>query len=256
MPRVYGYVRPYPGRLGKQVKEFVEDQGFELGPGMVVAAGATDAYASRWIMRATMDLLVLPFHVHRGDGGQVLDAIGVLLSLPEDVNLGELTVLMPVRAFSWGSSFQRRLDLLQRTRPQVADRLIIAHQDEIGSDTLAARLRRSQVRSASTGPAVASPTMPPPTLRDHSGLSRDLIQNSRSEEYGSASWPVSSPPAASGLRLKAGVGEVSLAPVPLSTTASSGPVDPTPESARDSFRRAAEIGAKARRETAERKKGR
>jgi hypothetical protein len=199
MPRIYGYVRPYPGRLGKQVRDFVEEQGFVLGPGMVVAAGATDTYASRWILRATMDLLVLPFHLHRGDGGQVLDAIGVLMSLPEDVDLGGLPVLMPVRAFSWGSSFQRRLDLLRDTRPHVARQLIIAHQDEIGSPTLASRLRRLCARPPSTAPLVRSqsmmpepfpgmatlpPTMrhPPPFWNDHPLL-----------DQGDSAWPERNP---------------------------------------------------------------
>lgn len=180
MPRVYGYVRPYPGRLGKQVRDFVEEQGFVLGPGMVVAAGATDVYASRWILRATMDLLVLPFHLHRGDGGQILDAIGVLMSLPEDVDLGGLPVFMPVRAFSWGSSFQRRLELLKETRPGIARQLMIAHQDEIGSLALASRLRRAQGRAPSKAPLVrsrtmlpglasATPSLAPPTVREPAG---------------------------------------------------------------------------------------
>lgn len=195
MPRVYGYVRPYPGRLGKQVRDFVEEQGFVLGPGMVVAAGATDVYASRWILRATMDLLVLPFHLHRGDGGQILDAIGVLMSLPGDVDLGGLPVLMPVRAFSWGSSFQRRLELLKDSRPLIARQLIIAHQDEIGSPALASRLRRAHARPPSKAPLVrsrsmlpglgsATPSIAPPTVRQPAGQWQDL------EENASASWRI------------------------------------------------------------------
>lgn len=193
MPRVYGYVRPYPGRLGKQVRDFVEEQGFVLGPGMVVAAGATDVYASRWILRATMDLLVLPFHLHRGDGGQVLDAIGVLMSLPEDVDLGGLPVFMPVRAFSWSSSFQRRIEVLEKTRPGIASQLIIAHQDEIGSTSLASRLRqveapvskapRVRSRSMLTGPSSLMPSVAPPTLRE------PAEKAAVADEEASASWP-------------------------------------------------------------------
>lgn len=314
MPRVYGYVRPYPGRLGKQVRDFVEEQGFVLGPGMVVAAGATDVYASRWILRATMDLLVLPFHLHRGDGGQILDAIGILMTLPEDVDLGGLPVLMPVRAFSWGSSFQRRLELLKDTRPGIFQKLIIAHQDEIGSPSLASRLRRAHARPASKAPLVRSrsmlpdlggahPSIMPPTVRQPAGHFTDV------EESLSASWiigdgvpsshPASSRPSGTrptvrprahsevdliqspfsdqlGYTEKADSERMVSEPaVSLERLRKDAPVDveraslilprlpsdarpdaeAEPDSAKERFRRAAEIGQKARQESANKKKG-
>ena len=307
MPRVYGYVRPYPGRLGKQVRDFVEEQGFVLGPGMVVAAGATDAYASRWILRATMDLLVLPFHLHRGDGGQILDAIGVLMSLPVDVDLGGLPVLMPVRAFSWGYSFQRRLELLRETRPHIAHQLIIAHQDEIGSPTLASRLRRLCGRAPSTAPLVRSQSVlpdstpnaslpvtmrhPPPFGGDHpvlDGRDNTRFEGSARFERSPSSRPASSRP--SGTRPTrppinfpdGDFAPVLSAPV-LSAPAVSEPVvsgarvkrsssedvertslvlpklpsnlEGEPDSARERFRRAAEIGQQTRKDASSRKKG-
>ncbi len=296
MPRVYGYVRPYPGRLGKQVRDFVEEQGFVLGPGMVVAAGATDAYASRWILRATMDLLVLPFHLHRGDGGQVLDAIGVLMNLPEDVDIGDLQVFMPVRAFSWGSSFQRRLDLLKDTRPGIARQLIIARQDEIGSQTLASRLRRAHARPQSKAPLVrapsgftslVSPSMAPPTVRHPAGQWSD-------SERGSSSWlisdrvpsshPASSRPSGTrpsyrapepidyGLSDSPSSQEAAVSEPAVSGERAKGENDAHPslilpklppdlerdsegDSARERFRRAAEIGARARQDALGKKKG-
>lgn len=301
MPRVYGYVRPYPGRLGKQVRDFVESQGFVLGPGMVVAAGATDAYASRWILRATMDLLVLPFHLHRGDGGQVLDAIGVLMSLPEDVDLGDLPVLMPVRAFSWGSSFQRRLELLRDTRPGIARQLMIAHQDEIGTQALASRLRRTYARPQSKAPLVGppsgfsglnTPSMAPPTVRQPAGQWSD----SEPADQGTSSWlipdrvPSSHPTSSrsSGTRpsqrapepIDYGLSDLPQSQEPaVSEPAVSGerairdkepqpslilprlPEDlehgkgSEPDSARERFRRAAELGARARLDAHEKKKG-
>jgi hypothetical protein len=291
MPRVYGYVRPYPGRLGKQVRDFVEEQGFVLGPGMVVAAGATDIYASRWIMRATMDLLVLPFHLHRGDGGRVLDAIGVLMSLPEDVDLGGLTVLMPVRAFSWGSSFQRRLELLRDTRPGLAAQILIAHQDEIGSPTLASRLRRAFARPPSTTPLVRSASVAPPTMRDVPAFQSPpppAFPSFPAEDPASAQWEISRERAVSGMQMRnkvfEGEGAVEEITVYESQTqipsqrpaglvddslrSSSAPPSSNaeraslilpkgqeePSAARESFRRAAEIGAKARQD-AGRKKG-
>lgn len=279
MPRIYGYVRPYPGRLGRQVRDFVEDQGFVLGPGMVVAAGATDTYASRWIMRATMDLLVLPFHLHRGDGGRVLDAIGVLMSLPEDVDLGGLTVLMPVRAFSWGSSFQRRMELLRETRPHIAGQLLVAHQDEIGSASLAARLRRAYARPPSTAPLVRSPSMAPPTVRDlppHAPIDYDDLISIGASDAESAHFEITREPTASGMQLTRrrtdppahsqerartiqSDGVSGTTAPPSSGSERSSRIQPTgettPESARESFRRAAEIGARVRKEIQDRKKG-
>jgi hypothetical protein len=258
---------------------------------MVVAAGATDTYASRWIMRATMDLLVLPFHLHRGDGGRVLDAIGVLLSLPEDVDLGGLTVLMPVRAFSWGSSFQRRLELLRETRPHIASELLIAHQDELGSPVLASRLRRAHARPPSTAPLVRSASVAPPTLRDLPAPNPVDYEEFSAEdaEHESAHFEVTREPTVSGMQLRrrrtdppkrtqsqprspphsqppggsrssappAG-GRSTTAP-PSSDSERSSRILPTggdtAESARESFRRAAEIGAKARQDVQSRKKG-
>jgi hypothetical protein len=308
MSRVYGYVRPYPGRLGKQVRDFVEEQGFVLGPGMVVAAGATDIYASRWILRATMDLLVLPFHLHRGDGGQILDAIGVLLSLPDDVDLGGLPVLMPVRAFSWGSSFQRRLEVLRDTRPLIARQLIIAHQDEIGSPALASRLRRAHARPASKVPLVrsrtmlpglgsASPSIAPPTVRLPAGQWLDFEENSSGSwrlERVPSSEPASSRPSGTRATIRpAGPADIDLSEVHLdessmgSERGGRGPLVSEPamsgererrsqardeereslilprlpkegeadaDSAKERFRRAAEIGAKTRLDTAGKKK--
>src|SRR5690606_16995107 len=99
---------------------------------------------------------------------------------------------------SWGSSFQRRLELLKETRPHIASQLIIAHQDEIGSPTLATRLRRLCARPPSTAPMVRSQSMlpdstqnmslpatlrhPPPFWGDH-----PLLDN------GGSGWPERSP---------------------------------------------------------------
>jgi hypothetical protein len=251
---------------------------------MVVAAGATDIYASRWIMRATMDLLVLPFHLHRGDGGRVLDAIGVLMNLPEDVDLGGLTVLMPVRAFSWGSSFQRRLELLGDTRPLIASQILIAHQDEIGSPTLASRLRRAYARPPSTATLVRSASISPPTLRDVPAIGSPPPPAFPAEDPASAQWEIFRERAVSGVQVRSQDEEDAISAAdsqgkmpslrpgitserasrstsvpPSSDSERSSLILPTAkagdESARERFRRAAEIGKKARHDAAGRKKG-
>ena len=248
--------------------------------------------------------------------------------MPEDVDLGGLPILMPVRAFSWGSSFQRRLDLLRDTRPHIARELIIAHQDEIGSQTLASRLRRLCARPPSAAPLVRSqsmlpeslpsatlmpPTMrhPPPFWGDHPLVDqadsfwserRPSSQPASSRPSGTRptrppislpeddwasmprepasrepalsepvlskpvlskpilrepirSEPKLSEPMVSGARAKRGDGEeqerasMVLPKLPTAT-------DGEPESARDRFRRAAEIGQQARKDASSRKKDR
>ncbi len=263
-------MRPYPGRLGKQVIQFVEAQGFKLPPGMILPAGTTDVRAARWIQRTPMDLLVLPFHVHRGPAGEVLDAVGVLLELADHIDLDRLSIFMPVRAFSWGASFQRRIDTLREARPSLAGALLIAHQDEIGTATLGARLKRmvesnrtsarsarfsasaevsssSRESSSSRGLSLMPVRGVPPSSRRPSEFPPSAPWLNGTEKLPSSALTASEVPAS----FETGA-EVHSQPMPRSGIRSHGKDDlQGPASARENFRRAAEIGAKARRELEE-----
>lgn len=267
MSGVGGCVRPYPGRLGKQVTGFVEQQGYSIKPSMIVPAGTPDSRAAKWIHRTPLDLLVLPFHLHRGANGEVLDAVGILLELPEEFEQLQMSIFMPVRAFSWGASFQRRLDTLREYRPMLAASMLVAHQDELGTATLAARMRRAieaarsaarnQRLSVPAGGAPAStrfsasgalPLMPvhrpspssfPPSAAWLNG--EDVLPPSLSGEVDSGPGSLRAP--VSGVQ-----GPVSGVQGPSSGIVSREGAQSAPESARESFRRAAEIGARARQE--------
>jgi len=216
---------------------------------MVVATGTPNDRVARFIQRNPIDLLVLPFHLHRGEAGEALDGVGVLLELPADESLANMVILMPVRSFSWGASFQRRFEALRAARPDIASSIVIAHQDELGKATLAARLKRSREALAQdrlfAGPASSHgrsrgvrlatlvPDAAPVSARTNEMLS--LIPTDRGSSPSSGTWLT---------------GEESPASAP-SSFVGRRRTDPElsgAESARESFRRAAEIGARAREE--------
>ena len=271
VPAVYSYIRPYPGRLGKQIQDFVESLGLSLGRDMKVEAGTSDADAARWIIRTPMHLLVLPFHLHRCPSGGVLDGIGVLQQLPEEEVLNGVTIVMPVRAFSWGSSFQRRTQALKAERAHLHAKLIVAHQDEISGASLASRIRRSLERNNVSLPRSSYPSIAPSSLPSpQSGFTR-------SSRIPASAQPSSGVKVAYGRDLGAGAKRTLVLPELPQDLAGSASFEKnavsfektavsfektatahekaaashertTAQSAKDSFRRAAEIGAKAREE--------
>jgi hypothetical protein len=94
--------------------------------------------------------------MHRGGAREVLDGVGLLLQLPADFSFEERVLFMPVRDFSWSASFQRRMDDLRTARPDISANLIVAHEDELGTPSLRARLRR-RLEDAVLPPGEVSP---------------------------------------------------------------------------------------------------
>lgn len=142
MNREYAIVRPYPGTLGAVVQEFVEGLGLTLAEGVHPSEGTPDDRCAQWMARSGAFLFVVPFHMHRGGQREVLDGIGVIQSLPTDFPLDQRVLFMPVRDFSWSASFQRRFDELKSARPEIMPHLVTAHEEELGSPILRAKLRR------------------------------------------------------------------------------------------------------------------
>lgn len=219
-----GFVRPYPGRLGARVMELISDAGYLVGPNAILPAGTSDERAARWIGRNSFELLVIPFHLHRGDGGEVLDGIGVLLQLPESDFLRPVPIVMPVRNFSWHASFLRRFEVLQGERPDLLPWLLTIHQDDFSRNTLAARLRRTQ-DARPQSPTSISGTFSIPSLgAERAPVPEVLVTASPRVSVRPSSIPPTS-------KIRTGV-----------------------ESARQSFRRATEIGAQAQKDFEEEKR--
>lgn len=238
MPFTYGHYRPYPGRLGSSVRAFVEAQGFILGRAAEIEAGVADDEVAFAILHARLDLIVLPFHLHRAPDGRVIDGVGVLLQLPENADISRLTLLMPVREFSWGASFLRRYDELKAKRAHFVDRILVAHEGEIGSATLASRMRRKFENRRTTSPPHSEASSLRPlssrlaagkSLSDEASLNPSLLPLSAIPSSG---WVTLRPPS-SGERAIYSSLEIPATP-------------DVPESARERFRRAAELGVKAR----------
>lgn len=139
----YSIVRPYPGQLGKAVEALVH--ALELTPalGVAPAPGTSDEQTARWLSRAVAQLLVVPFHFHRGVQRSRLDGIGALLALPPSFDFTGRVLFMPVRSFSWATTFEPRYELLKNERPLLAEHLIVAREEELGSAALLQRLLRA-----------------------------------------------------------------------------------------------------------------
>lgn len=139
----FSIVRPYPGQLGKAVEAFVS--ALELTPALGVAPppGTSDEQTARWLSRTVAQLLVVPFHFHRGSDQSRLDGIGALLALPQSFDFTGRVVFMPVRGFSWTTTFQPRYDLLKSERPLLAEHLIVAQEEELESSALHLRVKRA-----------------------------------------------------------------------------------------------------------------
>ena len=139
----FAVCRPYGERIRKRVFSFLDSMGYELGAGLVLAPGRSNAVAAQWIRGLpNVDLLLIPFHVHRTESGDLVDGIGVL-SLINDlyVNAPRPT-LMPVSHYSLKASFPRRLDELRDAAPAAERFLLPMREDQIGSPTIRAELAR------------------------------------------------------------------------------------------------------------------
>lgn len=150
MNRGYALVRPYAGSLGDRIQRCVEELELDPVDGAQPIAGTPDERCVQWIKRTDALLVVVPFHMHRGSAREALDGIGVLLQLPADFSFEGRVLFMPVRDFSWSASFQRRIDDLKTARPDICANLVIAHEDELGTLSLRAKLRRKLEDALST----------------------------------------------------------------------------------------------------------
>lgn len=139
----FSIVRPYPGQMGKAVDRFIAGLAMTPVLGVAPPAGTSDEQTARWLSRNVAQLLVVPFHFHRGTDQTRLDGIGALLSMPSNFDFSARVILMPVRAFSWTTSFQPRFDLLRSERPRLADQIIVAHESELSSAALLMRVKRA-----------------------------------------------------------------------------------------------------------------
>jgi hypothetical protein len=217
-----------------------------LGRGGEIEAGVSNEEVAQALIQVRLELIVLPFHLHRAKDGRVLDAVGVLLQLPVEADISRLTLFMPVREFSWGASFQRRLDELSELRPHFIPRILAAPEAELGSPSLAARLRRIYEQRRAAIPPIG-PSSRPLSLLPLPGQSLTEL-----EDYGEGALRQKPPPFQGSSSSLPTSGWVTVRPPgsgedPVDLTIDSGVVETDlPESARERFRRAAELGAKAR----------
>ncbi len=140
--RSFAVVRPYPSQIRKRVFSFLQSMSFELGPGLELATGTPDDVAARWLEAVVVDMLLLPFHVHRDANGSVVDGVGVALRIPKHFVERNTMILMPVSAFSLSSTFPRRFEELQKARPGVHRQVILMPESEIGAERIRTLIRR------------------------------------------------------------------------------------------------------------------
>jgi hypothetical protein len=231
--------------LGDRVRAFVEEQGFTPARGADIPVGSSNEVVARAIARTRLDLIVLPFHLHRGRDGSTLDGVSVLLQVPERTDLSRLTLLMPVGEFSWGASFHGRFEKLKQLRANFIARIVLAHEGEIGTTALAVRLRRTFERRRVTLPPAGVSLKPSGRFSISPGpLSQDPVSAEFRIKQGDSQSPSQKSPSSSPIS-----GWMSVMPPSSaggSVRASDQESEEKPESARERFRRAAELGARAR----------
>lgn len=166
MSRVFAFVRPEARGLRERISGFLESIGYRLGPGLTIDARTPDDEAAAWADSLDIDLLVLPYHLHRDVRGQTVDGIGVALLLSEKYE-GRIPILMPVSAYSLKAGFNPRMEILREKRPMVARSLVSMTEHDIGSTRIIAQLRRVSGASASMPPP--APISAPPTVRHGPG---------------------------------------------------------------------------------------
>src|SRR5690606_11661381 len=65
MGRVFAFVRPEARALRERICAFLESSGYRLGPGLTLEARTPNEEAAAWVDLLDVDLLVLPYHLHR-----------------------------------------------------------------------------------------------------------------------------------------------------------------------------------------------
>jgi len=168
MGRVFAFVRPEARALRERISGFLESIGYRLGPGLTIDARTPDDEAAAWADLLDVDLLVLPYHLHRDVRGQTVDGIGVALLLSEKYE-GRIPILMPVSAYSLKAGFNPRLEILREKRPLLARSVVSMTEHDIGSTRIIAQLRRVSGMSGSMPPP--APISAPPTVRHGPGYS-------------------------------------------------------------------------------------
>ena len=165
MGRVFAFVRPEARALRERISGFLESIGYRLGTGLSLDARTPDEDAALWADQLDVDLLVLPYHLHRDAHGQMVDGIGVALLLSEKYE-AHVPILMPVSAYSLKAGFNPRLEILRAKRPLVARSIVPMTEHDIGSTRIVAQLRRVV---GSPGSIPAPPLSAPPTVRHGPG---------------------------------------------------------------------------------------
>ena len=156
-------VRPANDRLQQRVVAFLSTLGFAIDEGCTIPARTSDKAAADFIRKhGDVDLLLLPFHLHRDTEDRVVDGFGVLHQLDARYFARNIPIVMPVSSFSLASSFERRMEDLRAKRSPAVDLLIPLPEDEIGAPGARFRiLKLSSKRRPHESGVVARPSSLP-----------------------------------------------------------------------------------------------
>lgn len=162
--KTFGAVRPYPTRIRERVFRFLAQLGYQPGDGMILPPGTSNREAARWVERTPLDLLLLPFHLHRANDGTPLDGLAVAKMLPPGFEDRGTPILMPVTQFSWEGTFQGRLDTLLANRPRMSAVIVPMREADIGARAIAKRIQRiARTSGQADGLELSGLVEPPPT---------------------------------------------------------------------------------------------
>jgi len=156
-------IRPTNDRLQFRVVAFLETLGFATDPSRTLPPRTPDALAAEFVMQnANVDLILLPFHLHRDLEDRVVDGFGVLHQLAPAFFARQIPIVMPVSTFSLASSFERRMEDLRERRSPAVDLLVPLPEDEIGAPGARFRIvKLTQRRRAPESGIVSTRSAPP-----------------------------------------------------------------------------------------------
>ena len=134
--------RPYSRRIRSRVFSALHDLGYDLAGAEIIPPGTSNREAAARLDRASVDLFLVPFHVHRGHDDSILDGLQVLRRLSANFHRRAAPILMPVSQFSLQSSFSRRWQVFSEERTLLAERTVLIPENRVSAQELRERLEQ------------------------------------------------------------------------------------------------------------------
>lgn len=132
-------VRPYDAVFRVKVFAALETIGAQFDEKNILEKGTIDSDVIRHLSAINPDVLLMPFHAHEANNGEMVDGVNTLRLLSEQLEYyRKVPVIMPVAMYTV-ESFKEAFKFEEYMN---VSRVIIIEKTMIGSDNLALHLRQ------------------------------------------------------------------------------------------------------------------